>query len=183
MRLTTLPLCDRSVIFPWWGSYWVSLLRWTPTAVCAMCNCNIFPTLSFRTSYKPCSTAEVRCEHCVAKIIFSPSFLNVSTMFPVTLSSASLSYVRICCSRPRVSCAPSFLSYVLASSAPSCPQFEYVQLFGFHFLVSGVYFRSCPVSFILWALPWCSAWLRLEVKGGICFTERRWMSQRHWQLS
>lgn len=147
-----------------------------------MCNCSIFPTLSFRISYKPCGTAEVRCEHFVAKIIFSP-FLNVSTMFPVTLSSASLSFIRICCSRPRVSRAPSFLSYVLASSAPSSPQFEYIQLLDFHFLVDGVHFLFCPVSCILWALPRCSAWLRLEVKGGICFTEHGWTSQRHRHLS
>lgn len=142
-----------------------------PAVVCALCNCRILLTHSFRTSYKPCGTAEVRHEHFIAKIIFCPSYLNVSTVFPVTLSSASLSFVRICCSRPRVSRAPSFLSYVLASTAPSRPQLEYVQSFDFHSLVNGAYFHSCPLSSILRALPRCSAWLRLEAKGGICLTE------------
>lgn len=81
MRLIILPLCDRSL-----RKEAVGLVS---SDVCATCNCSIFLTPSFSTSRKPgCSTAEVRWERFVTKILSSPSFSSAHTMVPITPAAA-----------------------------------------------------------------------------------------------
>lgn len=105
------------------------------------------------------------------KSFFHLLFQMLTPWFP-SLQQHLTEFVTTCCSRPRVSGAPSFLSYILASSAPSHPHFESIQLFDFH-LVKGGYFCSCPVSFII-APEFSMTVTGSEVGGGfallICFS-------------